>query len=414
MKIKFIISFLLIYLSTSATSLYDCIDKALIQSYEIQNQKKNLEIAEKRLKSGYTNFIPNLSLFNQTSYAYENQEYNTNGLTLDEELYLFDNRIFNLNTYKISLTKQQLKYQTTRQDIILSVLESYLDILLFKEKINLHKELQTTYQKQLEYIRELSEVGSKNTLDIYSLQIEIKNNEISIKENSNNLAEVLETLNQKTKLNIKNYQQLDTLSLDLFKFKENYSFENNYSWQSKQADVKQSKINKNKDYYNLYPTLYLGGSLSYSETNSLESDFQLFEDEWQKNWEISLNLSYPLGNFAANYTEYKISSLLKQQKELELKNYQQTLTLDIKNQRNRVKLNQEKLNLQKEKLELARKKYLLSENRFEGGLIDFFAFKESANEFLAAKLSYLESRKAYIISIANWQKITGQKLLSKY
>ena len=206
MKTKFIIT-LAIFTSFASFSqkkwtLKECVDQALERNITIQQNKLNLQIAEKDVAIAKGNFLPGLNsnVGNSGSFGLTTGGDNTRSsadrynlsLGLNGSGTIF-NGFRNTNTYKqAQLGVETSKYdlQKIENDISLLVVNGYLNVLFAKENLNVAQVQYEISKKQIEAIKSRFEAGVVAKGEVLNTQSTAASNLQSViaQENVLNLA----------------------------------------------------------------------------------------------------------------------------------------------------------------------------------------------------------------------------------
>ncbi len=412
----------LLSLISEEISLFDCIDAALINSYELQSAEQNVKISASEKLDKLYSFFPDISAYSNAKRDIDGNEIGTNNLSVSENLYLFDERFSNYTLSNLDYKKEKLNYEEQKQTIVLEILQLYADILILKKSWDYYQNSSEFYQNEIEFIEEMMKSGKKTELDLFSTQIELKNSELNISQTQNEIEKKLMELSYKTGKNLHRKMNFPDISNLIPAEIEDNSFEKSFEWKISGLSKKSRKIEKNIYLKRIFPDLYLNGYYNWrnvkywkdaNQTYDYEGNF-IIRDQETKYWEVSLNLSYSLGSFAQKLNDYAISKRRLKQQEFEQKSLEETLQTELAGKKLDLKLKQDEIDICNEKLTLSEKKLTLSQEKFRLGLISFLDFKTAFNETLNARLELLQVKYDLIIAYAEWQKIKGEKIFGKY
>ncbi|MCK4696384.1 MAG: TolC family protein [Candidatus Cloacimonetes bacterium] len=407
---------------TAEISLFDCIDSALENSFEIKNADKNVIIYKSKKLNNLYDFIPDVTAYSSAKRDIDGNDIGTNNISVSENLYLFDERFFNYKLTNLDYQKEKLNFQEERQSTVLDILQLYSDLLTLRETLDYYHNSAEFYNTEMEFIREMMKTGKRTELDLYSTEIELKNAELNITRTENDLVKKLLELSQKTGKIYKNTTQFSDIT-DLIPLQiGNISFENNLDWGKMILTRKQRKIEKNIYFKRIFPDLYVNGYYNWRDVKYWKDADKMFDyegnfiirDQETDYWEISLNISYSLSSFAKKLTDYHISKIRLKQEDFNLASLQQNLQKELESRRLDLNLKQDEIEIGLQKLALAEKKFQLVLEKFRSGLVSFLDFKTTHNETLNARIELLQARYDYIIAFAEWQKVKGERIFGRY
>lgn len=415
-------SLLNLLLIAEEITLFDCIDAALKNSYQIKNAEQNVKIYRSENLNKLFDFIPDITAYANAKHDIDGNDIGTNNISISENLYLFDERFPNYKLSNLDYHNEKFNYIQQIQSTVLEILQIYSEILILKESMDYYMNSAEFYTNETEFVKEMIKTGKRTKLDLYSTQIEQKNAELNITKTQNDIEKKLLELSQKTG---KVFYQ-ETIFSDINNLLPteigSISYENNLDWKMSKFTKKRRKIEKNIYLKRIFPDLYVNGYYNWrnikywkdaEQTYDYEGNF-IIRDQETKYWEVSLNLSYSLGSFAQKLNDYSISKRRLKQEEFNLNYLQQELQKELASKKLDLELKQDEIKICIQKLALAEKKLVLTKERFRLGLISFLDFKTTFNETLNAKIELLQTRYDYIIAFAEWKMAKGEKILGRY
>ena len=393
-------------------TLYQCIDAALKKSYDMKIESKNIQKQKYELQNAAYSFLPSIKLSKTISKANNDYKLTEDGFSASAQLNLFDKRFFNYKLSSIALEQTKLDYKNKRNNLIIEVTDYYLGILLLKEKVEYYKNLLADYDVQKQFMEKLLKTGAKTLFDKYSVEVEIKNSEIEYEKAKNDLQETLMYLVYLTGFSQEQLMNAVDFDVDIFGIPQTDSCEKSYRILSAKLLLKQTKLEKLSTLTDILPDVYALAGVSYLQQKNYYS--WLFNGSWTKTWQVSLNFQFDLGNIFSSINNYKISKINLYQQKIRLENEKSLMKLNLNSQKNSLLLIKKQLKLDEKKLKYASLKFEFAKKSFKNGLLDFFKFKESANQLLSAKISLINDKKSYIKNLMEYQKISGEKILNKY
>ncbi|MCK4654760.1 MAG: TolC family protein [Candidatus Cloacimonetes bacterium] len=420
--ILILLCFLNLLLIAEEITLFDCIDAALVNSYEIKNAEQNVKIYRSENLNKLFDFIPEITAYANAKYDIDGNDIRTNNISVSENLYLFDERFSNYKLSCLDFHNEKLNYQQQKQSTVLEILQLYSEILILKESLDYYLNYAEFYDNESEFVKEMIKTGKRTVLDLYSTQIEQKNAELNITKTQNDIEKKLLELSQKTGRGFKKETMFSNINNLLPTEIGIISYENNLDWKMSNFAKKRRKIEKNIYLKRIFPDLYVNGYYNWrnikywkdaEQTYDYEGNF-IIRDQETKYWELSLNLSYSLGSFAQKLNDFSISKRRLKQEELNFNSLQQELQKELASKKLDLKLKQDEIKICIQKFALAEKKLFLIQERFRHGLISFLDFKTTFNETLNAKIELLQTRYDYIIAFAKWQIVKGEKIFGRY
>ncbi|HPE75887.1 MAG TPA: TolC family protein [Draconibacterium sp.] len=403
-------------------SLQKCIDYALENNIQIKQQELNTDYYETQLSQAKSNRLPNLNaqFGNDNSFGrsltYDNTYKNVNSSSLtggaSTNFTIFDGLVLT-NT----IEKQQLDLQATlkdlqkaKDDIMLSIARSYLEIL-FAEEIVLVDEAQLEVtQQQINRTKQLVDAGSLAKGSLLEIQAQLAREELQLVNDKNTVQLTYLTLFQFLELPIAESFTIEkpvlpeikanmsmANSIDVF----NNAMNSRPEIQAAQLRVKSAEteleiakgnrypsLSFNANYYNLYNNKY---------TDVTGADIK-FGDQLKNNGRSSLGLTlnipifnrFQVKNGITNATlqisDYKYrlqteSNILRKDIELSYTNALAALNRYISTQKAVVSMEEA---------------FRYVEEKFNVGMVNSVDYNLQKNQLTAAKSQLLQAKYEYI------------------
>ena len=164
---------------TAALSIQEAVDLALAQNTSLRITEKGEETARAALKSarGANSFDLGLS-GSLTDGRTNNEARQDNGsLTLRAGLPLYNGgrNQANIESAEIGVDAARLKTERERENLRLSVIQTYYNVLEAQKKIEIAQETVEKYQAHLTNVEQLFVAGSKARLDVLRSSVELTN-----------------------------------------------------------------------------------------------------------------------------------------------------------------------------------------------------------------------------------------------
>jgi len=207
MKTKFLLLASLFVVSIGFSqkkwTLKECVDHALENNITVKQNALNVQLAELDVKTAKGNFLPNLNASTGGNLSFgstfdpvsQNRVSNTlfgGSAGLSSGITVF-NGFRNLNTYKqaqLGVERSKLTLERIQNDISLSVVNGYLNILFAKENLNVAKVQAGISAKQVEAAKERYDAGIIPKGDLLNVESTAANDQqnVIIQENALTIA----------------------------------------------------------------------------------------------------------------------------------------------------------------------------------------------------------------------------------
>lgn len=191
----------------ASLSIQEAVDLALAQNTSLRITEKNEETARANLKSarGANSFDVGLS-GSLTDGRVNNEDRQDNGsLALHAGLPIYSGgrNQANIESAEIGIDAARLKTERAREDLRLSVIEAYYDVLEAQKRIEISQETVEKYQAHLTNVEQLFTAGSKARLDVLRSSVELTNARQSLLKAENDHAVKMYTLKNLLRLDAK-------------------------------------------------------------------------------------------------------------------------------------------------------------------------------------------------------------------
>ena len=198
-------------------TLKECVDHALKHNISVKQSMLNVDLAEQDVINARGNFMPSLSAsasqnFNFGSFIGQDgsrikSDSRGNNFNLNTGLTIF-NGFRNLNTYKqakLGVKSSQLQLSLLQDNVSMTLVNSFLNILFNKENLKIAKEQLMISQNQLDQIRSQVEAGIKPQSDLFDAEATIASNREQIINAENSLELSLLSLSQSLQVSPKDF-----------------------------------------------------------------------------------------------------------------------------------------------------------------------------------------------------------------
>jgi len=369
--------------SDSTLTLDECIQIAMQNKVDVKIAKEQVGVAEAQQQSALGNYFPNVSMsvrgshteqgqgkrffsgFEYTSEAFGRDYYNA-GLDINETVY---NGFAVHNTRKLAnlnYDQAQVGFLSTKQQVILNVTKSYLDVLRAKELVRVYEKTLESSQAQVNLVKERYNLGAVAQTDVYKAQTRAGNDKINLLQQKNTLDLQKRNLNFAMGRNPMEHIVLPEFeyaspAIPAEKTAKVEALQANKDLRSMELDVRKSRANLAIARSNLIPSV--GAFFSYGRTGFRLNELYTGLD---KNWSYSygLNVSIPIFSRFNSSTQIKTRQAdvsiaqkrfvdAKLQVEMQVSN----LIQQLKTYGEIIDLNQLNLQSAEEDLRLAREQY---------------------------------------------------------
>lgn len=405
-------------------SLYDAIQRALNNNYQIQIAALNSQIADNNNSWAATGALPSLN-FNlidnnrlqriDNPASFINGNVRTIGISGQVEMQwiLFNGFKTYINKARLEALEQQTegKELIVIQNTIQAVILAYYDALVEQEKLKAFEAAMKLSEERYNYIQLKRESGAAGTFDVLQIELAYQNDrqnyllqDLNYKNSQRQLALLLgdnpETtyiLTEELKIEPKNFsfdvlkKQLDTGNVQL---KNEYI---NQIILRKQFESERS---------NMMPRLALNIGTSQLQTNFKLNDLperKGSQAEYYANFSLSFNL-FNSGNVRRNMKNAQLQAQIGQ---ITLTEMKQTLSSKLAAELDMYNMRKGLLELSETIYKNSKINLTIAEEKFKNGSLTSFEFRDIQLNTLRAEMNRLDAMYNLIASETELMRLTG-------
>jgi len=353
-------------------TLIDCVNHALEHNISVKQSVLDIDLAKQDVVNAKGSFMPSLSAsasqnFNFGSFIGQDgsrikSDSRGNNFGLNTGVTIF-NGFRNLNTYKqakLGVESSQLQLLVLQDNVSMTVVNAFLNILFNKENLKIAKEQVAISQNQLDQITSQVEAGIKPRSDLLDAEATLASDRASVVNAENSLDLSLLSLSQNLQVSPKDFDiaevqiNLTSASLAYNSYGEilSYALDNRPEIKNAELSIENSDFGVKLAQSAYAPSLSFGAGLGSSYQHrqgepDVRSEFVMdpnnpgtlietivpygFNAQLENNlgYNLGLNLSVPIFNgfkTKANVTKAKIS---REKSLLNLEQAKQNITTTI-------------------------------------------------------------------------------------
>jgi outer membrane protein len=406
-------------------SLERCITFAHENNLQVKRQSLNVDLAEKDLKQSFFEVLPNLNggiehqfssgrSLNLETYKWENTKKQQGSMGLSSNLTVFNGlQNFNSMQYrKYSFLSAKEDLEKVKNDITLSLLTAYLQVLFNKEILNVARKQYEVTLMQVNKISRLVEVGNLAKGELLEIKAQAATEKLNIATAQNVLNISILDLTQILDLDsVGNFHiiepdnlQVETMGLPeqvgiiynvaIATLPEIKSSEYNVKMSEKYLSLQRGQRSPNLTLGGLYYSRYLKGAY-----NPLNPGLEYFYREQLKDnqySQLSLGLDIPIFNRLRTQTNISKAKIQLMDSHYSLEQKQQSLYKNIQQVYGNALATLEKYYAASEAVTFIEEAFKYSQQKFEVGLISSVDYNIAKNNLLKANSDLLQSKYEYI------------------
>ena len=407
-------------------TLEQCIEHAKENNLQVKQQLNAYEQASNNLVAAKLGYIPsvNASMNHNISWGrsvnlndlqiIENKMSQSSSLNISASVPIFEG-MKKQNTVKSNIKLLEIagvNIEKLKDDIMISVTQAYLQVLLSIEMQKAAQESCASAKEQVDKCRVLVEAGSQPYSSLLEMEAQLANEKVQKVSAENNYRSALLQLAQLLDIKDTDSFQIKEPAIadsDLHMEKEDIS--TIYSNALSLPDIKgaelaleNSKLQYKIQKGNALPTISLSGGYGTYFSDSQDTPyFRQFNNN--RNPSVGIGLSIPIFNGWRNNTAIRNARLSVKNAELDLRIASQNLLKDIQQAYNEAVSCFEKYNAAKENLAAAKESFRYTMEKFNAGSV-------SATDYSVAKANLFKAESEFLQG--KYQFIFQTKILNYY
>lgn len=384
-------------------TLEESIQIALKNSLKIQSALKELASSNANIKKKWAEWLPHLYLtinsdYNKTEFSerqksiqevpswipeeykevYKNIYYAgdskgyTNNINIGvTQLLLDDGKVSaNISIAQIQHSIARVNLELIKENLVYEVSKSYYELFKYSKMMELTQKLLNLKEGQLKLYEDKLQTGVTTTpivltkkLDVLSTKNDLINVEGMYKRNAEEFLQLL-NLDALPKFDfdiIPNYIPYE------YQLKEviSYALENNLQIQQQQLEVvlKEKEINLARSGRKI--SAMMSGNYGYQK---YDEDFKESVDDFNKNWNVKINIVWPLFTGGAVISDIKESSNKYSAVLLSLEDLKKEITSNIRQKYLKIKTLENRIELLLESEKIAKELLSITQTQYEAGI----------------------------------------------
>ena len=415
-------------------TLQECVTHALENNISVQQSQNTLLSNEQDIIASKGAFLPSVAGFASHNLSLGNRELfpgqfvdrtdNSTSINLGVNQTIFDGfRLTNL--YKQSqliLETNQLELQRIRDDVSLNVVNSYLNVLFNKERLETAEAQYEFSKSQLDQVNELVAAGAQPKVNLYDAEATLSRDaqQVTLAENNYNLA--LLTLSQFLQVSYNGFDveiiDIDTPSTALLYDNVNpvlnFAMENRVEIKVAEKNVENAILGTEISKSGFYPTLTanygIGSNVFFTNLTDTEEAFfnQLNQ---QKGHRFGVNLNIPIFSRFQNKTAVSKSKIQEENSKLNLEQAKLNLESNIQRAFTDAQAAFKAYEAAKKALKSQTLAFDNSKERYDIGAMTAFDLEQSRVQLINAESSLINAKYDFIFKTKVLDFYMGKSLI---
>ncbi len=400
-------------------TLQECIDYAKEHNLDVRMQQTGIQLQEVTLSTAKNKRLPNLSAdasqsltFGRSASGYDNTYQNKNAhsasWSLSTNVPIFTGfRLTNeVAAAKLDLQAVAAELEKTKENMEIAITSAFLQVLYQKELLGVSNEQLALSREQLERIKNMHASGRASEAQIYEVEAQVANDELSVVQTESDLQIALLTLSQLLELptpdNFDVAEPTENVEFVLARKPEEIyrtALTTRASVRVDELRLKSSEKNIKIAQAAYYPTLSFGAGYRnnyyyINGRNNLSFSDQLKNN---RNEYIGLNLNIPIFNRFATRNGVRSAKLNKRTKELQLENTKKVLYKEIQQAYYNALAAGEKYKAAETAYLSARKSFGYMDDKFANGRATVYEYKESKTSMTKAMSNRTQAKYEFLL-----------------
>ena len=400
-------------------TLQECVNYALEHNITIAQNENAIRLNEQDIISARGQFLPsvggsirhNLSIGNRELFPgqFVDRTDNSTSLGISANQTIFDGfRLTNLyKQSQLDLETSKLELNRIKDDISLNVVNTYLNVLFNKERLETAKAQFEFSKKQVDQVKELVNAGTQPKVNIYDAEATLSTDEQNLTIAENNYTLSLLTLSQLLQLPFEGFNveiieinsPSEALLYDNVSSIVDYAMTNRVEIQVAQKRLENAKVATDISKSGYYPSLtfnYGFGSNAFF-TNVLDTEQDLITQlDNQKAHAFSLNLNIPIFSRFQNKTAVAKSLIQEDNSKLGLEQAKLDLESNIQRAYTDAQAAFKTYVASKKSLESQTFAFENAQERYNIGVMNAFELEQSRVRYINAESALINAKYDFV------------------
>ncbi|MDR2916457.1 MAG: TolC family protein [Tannerella sp.] len=405
--------------NTKIWSLQECVDYAYEHNLEIQMQQVNIDKQEVTLNTSRNKRLPNLTAsasqsfsFGRSASGYDNtyQDRNSNSTqwSASTSIPIFTGFMINneIAASKLDLQAVTAELEKAKEDMEINITSMYLQILYSKEILDIANKQADLSREQLERTKKMYENGRASDAQIYEVEAQIANDELSVVQAASDLQMAILSLTQMLELPTPEGFEVEEPEemVNLLLVRQPDAIYETALTTRAAIRVEELRLKSNEKYIKVaqssfYPTLSFGAGYSNNYYKINGADNISFSDQLKNNRNeyFRLNLSIPIFNRFATRNSVKTAQLNMQLQELQLENSKKSLYKEIQQAYYNAATSGEKYKSAEVAYKSAEKSFGYMKEKLDNGRATMYEYNDSKTSMTKALSNRTQAKYDFIL-----------------
>jgi outer membrane protein TolC len=403
-------------------TLNESIGYALEHSKTVLSAREKLKDAKGQEISAFAGFIPSLSIsgslmtikeaqtlsfpmggsmIDMTFRAKDTYSY---GFSVQQNLFTSGKLINGYGISRANMRATEAEYRKAKGDTIFETTKSFYNLLLAQKMAELMEDTYKQTEQRVEQVKAYYDNGIVSKLDLLRVQVQFLNLKTQLTRVKNGLTLAEEAFKMTIGISAETKIKLE----GEFKFEE-IPVNTDDAVESALKNKPDLKMLKEREIIvrkSLAIAIEGNGPNIVGIYSSQRTKPYNFLDAWGDDWNIILQLQWPIG--LSGYGKIKSSKAQLEQIKLGLQQLKDATVLEIKQTCMTLQQEKENIGIQQENIGLAEEALKIAEERYKQGIISNLEYMDTQIALTQSKTNYFQAIADYAIAKAQLLKATGE------
>jgi len=418
-----------VLLANGSLTLDDLIQKAIINSPDLNITKASFDIATQQTNEADAAYLPTVDFLGSAgligtsgsgvSPTDETGSIISANLTASQLIYDFGKTGGNMDAFAADANASNALYQQSISDKIYAVKEAYYKVLTQQSLIHVQEENLALNQKQLTRSERYFEAGIRTKIDVSDANVKLIQAKLDLQNvlydlrtayvNLDNvIGSITETTENKVympRLDLPNlYKELPEQNTTIDELKS-FAFSHRQELLSKEQTIISAQNRVRSASGNYYPGIYANGNYQYTK---LDDSFSTATFTPERQWQATVDLRWNLyeGSRTTAQTQQAEIAVLQNMSlydaaKLTVRQETENANIYVLKAKDNVKLSESLASAAKEK-------FTQAQQRYEHGLSDYIELQEARQDYINSLSILVENFYDYYTALANLDRVIGK------
>jgi len=418
-----------VLLANANLTLDDLIEKALINSPDLNITKASFDIATQRTNEADAAYLPTVDFLGSAGLigtsgpsSVPNNETGkiiSANLSASQLIYDFGKTGGDMDAFASDANATSALYQQSISNKIYAVKDAYYKVLTQQSLIHVQEENLALNEKQLQRSQRYFEAGIRTKIDVsdanvklIQAKLDLQNVLYDLRTAYVNLDNVIGSITDTTESNLyipkltlpHLYKELPAQNVNIDELKS-FAFTHRQDLLSKEQVIYSAQSRVRSVSGNYYPGIYANGNYQYTK---LEDTFSTAIFTPERQWQATIDLRWNLYEGSRTSAQTQQAKITVQQNISQYEAEKLTVRKETENANIYVLKAKDNVKLSESLVGAAKDKFTQAQQRYEHGLSDYIELQEARQDYISSLSILVQNFYDYYIALANLDRVIGR------